>query len=216
MHDIDGSLVPQVYFDYVRGLRRERIIPVFDHNAQDIISLAALLARFAHYYCKPDSQELNHAFDLIGLSHLFERNGQVSQAVECMERALLFARDEHLSHLISAHIAKIYKRQSRWDDAVQLWHAQIAGSHIYNLNAFVELAKYYEHRAKNHARAQEIVVQALKYLEIQRDLDDILDRESRIGNFNAILNDLEYRLNRLKRRLVKSPSTRRQAPNGDG
>ena len=93
---------------------------------------------------------------------------------------------------------------------------EIAGSHIYNLNAFVELAKYYEHRAKNHARAQEIVVQALKYLEMQRELDDLLDRESRIGNFDAILDDLQYRLNRLKRRLDKSPPTRKQASNSDG
>ncbi len=216
VHDIDGSLVPQVFFDYVRGLRRERIIPVFDHNAQDVISLAALLARLAYYYRKPSSPELNHAFDLIGLSYLFERNGRIDQAVECMERALLLVRDEHLSHLITAHIAKIYKRQNRWDDAAELWHAQISGSHIYNLNAFVELAKYYEHRARNHTRAHEIVLQALKYLEMQRELDDLLDREPRIGNFNAILDDLQYRLNRLKRRLDKSPPTRKQASNSDG
>lgn len=216
VHDIAGSLVPQIYFDYVRGLRRERIIPVFDHNAQDVISLAALLARLAHCYRKPSSPELNHAFDLIGLSYLFECNGQIDQAVESMERALLFARDEHLSHLITAHIAKIYKRQGRWDDAVSLWHVQVAGSYVYNLNAFVELAKYYEHRAKNHARAQEIVVRALKYLELQRELDDLLNRESPIANFDAILDDLQYRLNRLKRRLDKSPPTRQQASNSDG
>jgi uncharacterized protein YprB with RNaseH-like and TPR domain len=201
LYDIDGSLVPQVYFDYVRGLRRERIIPVFDHNTQDVISMAALLVKLGYYYRKPSSSEINHAFDLIGLSHLFEHNGLVDQAVECMERALLFARDEHLSHLITSHIAKIYKRQNRWEEAIQLWQAQIAGSYIYNWNAFVELAKYYEHRARDHARAQEVVMQALKYLEMQRELDDLLGRESHGGDFDVILEDLQHRLNRLKRYL---------------
>jgi uncharacterized protein YprB with RNaseH-like and TPR domain len=202
--DIDASFIPRIYFDYARGVRRDMMLLVFAHNAQDVASIAALLVRFAYYLDNPECEELFHAFDLIGLSKIYEMNGLVARAVDCMERALLYAKDDHLSHLISAQIAKIYKRQQRWAEAVEIWHAQIAGTTVFNLEAFVELAKYYEHRERNHHKATEIVQTALQYLQTGRELDE--DASSQLMNqrFERMIEDLAYRLNRLRKRLGKS------------
>jgi uncharacterized protein YprB with RNaseH-like and TPR domain len=205
--DIDASFIPRIYFDYARGVRRDLMLPVFAHNAQDVASIGALLVRFAYYLDEPECEELSHAFDLIGLSKIYELNGLIARAVDCMERALLYAKDEHLSHLISAQIAKIYKRQQRWGEAVEIWHAQIAGTTVFNLEAFVELAKYYEHRERNHHKATEIVERALQYLQTGTALDEDASRQMMNQQFERMIEELAYRLNRLRKRLGRISST---------
>ena len=40
--DIPGEEIPQVYFDWVRRRDARMLARVFEHNRQDIVSLAAL------------------------------------------------------------------------------------------------------------------------------------------------------------------------------
>src|SRR5471030_2402261 len=42
--DLPGSLIPYCYFDYLRSRRAMPLVPIFDHNATDILSLACLTA----------------------------------------------------------------------------------------------------------------------------------------------------------------------------
>jgi uncharacterized protein YprB with RNaseH-like and TPR domain len=201
--DIDASFIPRIYFDYTRGVRRDMMLPVFAHNAQDVASMAALLLRFAHYLDNPESDELTHATDLIGLSKIFELNGMIERAVDCMERALLYAKDDALSHLISAHIAKIYKRQQRWAEAVEIWHSHIEAKVVFHLEAFVELAKYYEHREKDHHRAKTVVEKALRYLAASKELEEYLGTEVSGVRFDRMIDALDHRLKRLRKRVDK-------------
>jgi len=43
--DVLSGLIPQIYFDYVRGGPPERLVPVFHHNQMDLRGLAALSSR---------------------------------------------------------------------------------------------------------------------------------------------------------------------------
>jgi len=45
--DIQRNRIPQVYHDYLGGRRAERLAAVFDHNAQDILTTAALAVTLA-------------------------------------------------------------------------------------------------------------------------------------------------------------------------
>ena len=42
--DVPGSLIPYLYFEFVKTKRAARLIPVFHHNVLDIVSLACLTA----------------------------------------------------------------------------------------------------------------------------------------------------------------------------
>lgn len=48
--DVSGEDIPQIYFDYIDGNRDELIYRVFNHNAQDILSLPILLIRINSIY----------------------------------------------------------------------------------------------------------------------------------------------------------------------
>jgi len=97
---IDGNLVPKIFFDYVRGIYPERMLLVFDHNAQDVISLVSLLGFIARCYSSAPETDMCEPHTLVGLARMLEHNNRIDQARECMEKALFHCKDAHLSHLI--------------------------------------------------------------------------------------------------------------------
>jgi uncharacterized protein YprB with RNaseH-like and TPR domain len=46
--DLLSGLIPQIYFDYLRGGPPERLVPVLNHNQMDLRGLAALSSRILH------------------------------------------------------------------------------------------------------------------------------------------------------------------------
>lgn len=88
--DIDGALIPAVYFDWLRRGQRGLLDQVFAHNAQDVVSMAAVLVALAQRLDDPlahDSPE-----DCLSVAELAVRNGEHDAA----ERFALFAA-EHAS-----------------------------------------------------------------------------------------------------------------------
>jgi hypothetical protein len=50
IRDIASNRIPQVYRDYLGGRRAERLAAVFDHNAQDVLTTAALALTLARAF----------------------------------------------------------------------------------------------------------------------------------------------------------------------
>jgi uncharacterized protein len=104
--DIPGSAIPGVYADYLRGGPTEPIEAVLEHNALDLVALAALGAVLERMYLDPEAVE--HALDHLGLA---------SAAIRAKEHA---AAEAHLglaegakgarSHLA---LAKHYEHKER-------------------------------------------------------------------------------------------------------
>ena len=55
--DLPGELIPYVYFEYVRTHEIFRLMPVFHHNAIDILTLACLTAIVPRAFNAPDKAE---------------------------------------------------------------------------------------------------------------------------------------------------------------
>ena len=84
------------------------------------------------------------------------------------------AGDEGAGRALSVY----YKRCGAWPEAVELWK-QMAGQRR-SLFAAVELAKYYEHRERNHEIALEWVQTILSWrLPLQRRIRGELDHRRR-------------------------------------
>jgi len=77
--DIPAELIPQVYFDFLRGGPPEPLVGVFRHNQMDLRGLAALAGRMFTLLDDPESTE-GDSLELYGLSRLLRRRGEVPRA----------------------------------------------------------------------------------------------------------------------------------------
>lgn len=160
VHDCPGALVPGIFFDGLRGVRRDRMAAVFDHNAQDIISLGALVLHVAAEAESPSERGV-HPRDLIAWSRLHTRRGDAARARQFADRAVTAAREpDDLRDALRLRIRHLKAEGAHWEAAElasQLW----ANARLRDAGAAAELAKLLEHRVRDHARALTVVEEAL-------------------------------------------------------
>lgn len=207
LSDVAGSWVPRIYFDFVRGVRIERMIPVFDHHAQDIFSLGALTSVLVRAWAEPHAKAFDHASDQWGLGCMLLRRGRVTEALKRMESAVLATRDEERAFGMAMRLARVYKRQGKLDEAVALWAARVAQARAGRLEPLVELAKHAEHRLGDFHEALRWTQRAIELLDSEHELRQWI--EGSAGQETMALSSkealaLHHRLTRLKRRIQRS------------
>lgn len=179
--DLPGSLIPYCYFDYLRARQAMPLIPIFDHNATDILSLACLTAvvpfAFRSGEGRPLGHGLRHGADLIGLGRWVLQAERKEDALELFHRALEMGLPDDLLFRTMWDIASLQRRLGRCDQALTMV-TELAGSHNpYRVRALEELAKRYEHRDRNYSRALEMTRAALAVEDSPR----IRRREQRLN-----------------------------------
>ena len=203
--DIDSSLIPQMYFDYLRGGPSEPLAGIFLHNQMDLRGLAALagkilslldsgsgVANSAH----PSSHD---PIEVFGLSRMMHRRGHSSRARELYENALDLGLPRPIERLAQRELAQLAKRELDYARATTLWEelrrtstavkhkktvirAEEAQKALESaIEAAEQLAIYYEHRAKQPPRAIELIRTAIADLHDARNVGGIDPaRESKI------------------------------------
>ncbi|MGO9639830.1 MAG: ribonuclease H-like domain-containing protein [Candidatus Acidiferrales bacterium] len=170
--DLDSSLIPQMYFDYLRGGQPHSLVGVFRHNAMDLRALAALAGRIlsllgeAGAPAAPNSPE--QALDLYGLSRLLGRRGETSRARAACEGAIAGELPVGFARMARRELAQMAKRQRDYSRATELWE-QLARSRSATtpevaIEAYEQLAIYYEHHAREPKRAAELTQAAMEEL----------------------------------------------------
>src|SRR6266852_9751910 len=66
--DVASALIPQCYFDYLRGGSPVPLAGVVQHNQMDLRGLAALFAKISTLLSVPGAAEETQSLDLFGLS----------------------------------------------------------------------------------------------------------------------------------------------------
>jgi uncharacterized protein len=184
--DLPGEMIPYYYFEYLRMQQAFRLVPIFHHNAIDIVSLACLTAIVPAAFGAPDGTVFRHGADLIGLARWLLAAGRDEEALG-LYRAVDLGLPDVLLFRTMAETGSIEKRLGREAAALEIFNDLAASPNPYRGHAFQELAKYYEHRERNHALALEMTQNA-------RALEDSPE--------------LERRAERLKRRLTPRPARR--------
>jgi len=200
--DVESSLIPQIYFNFVRGRHKEWILPVFDHNVQDIATLGALLVFFCRILSDPAPQELKKPLELWGLGRLYLKFGRMENAIHSLEQALYLAQEPDLIETLLVHIARLYKKLERWEEAARIWEQLLECSRTHCMSAAVELAKYYEHRSREPHRAREVIFRVLKGSEITGDLESYVSG-MKSDLFPELTPEIEKRLLRLERKIKR-------------
>ena len=195
--DVPGMLIPYMYFEYVRSGRLDRMPRIFYHNAQDIASMAALLARMCAVFDDPHSAGLCHGADWLSLGTVYEAAGDHDLAADAYQRALGCQIPPELHEQARERWGQLCKRQGAWDVAVETWAAQVQAGSARRLYPYLELAKFYEHRARDYAAAMTTVQQAIEMVEAAQLRPGSLSQA-------ATLTELRHRLARLERKAQRA------------
>ncbi len=76
--DIDGREIPERYWAFIRGADASQLAPVLEHNANDLVALAALLGKMSGRYDAGAGSDDGR--DQFGLARLALRAGDVERA----------------------------------------------------------------------------------------------------------------------------------------
>jgi len=188
--DVPGYLIPELYFTYLRNGDARPLKDVFYHNAMDVAAMAALLNQTGRMVAEPLGEAVEHALDLVAIGKVYETLGRFDLA------AHLFHEGMGRNDLPEAHywetqrrLSFLYKRCHNLAAAVELWQLAAGGRQLY---AYVELAKYYEHRQRDYQTALAWTEAALELLD-----QPTTSRQER----REWLADLRRRLARLRQKV---------------
>ena len=162
LEEVPGYEIPYLYFDYLRTGDARPLKGVFYHNAMDVVAMAALLSHTASMLADPFHEGIQHGLDVIAMARLYEHLGQVETAARLFERGLQMDLGQEYFWEAVRRLAVLQKRRGDFDQAAPLWEQAAADGHIY---AFVELAKFHEHKRRDPAAALEWTRLALKQLK---------------------------------------------------
>lgn len=84
--DIEGSIIPQTYFQFLLNGDSELIRRIFVHNQHDILNTAALLAMICNYVDFPLGDNLDYRIDYHALAKLYSSTQRIDIAQQILER----------------------------------------------------------------------------------------------------------------------------------
>ncbi|MGD0435591.1 MAG: ribonuclease H-like domain-containing protein, partial [Bryobacteraceae bacterium] len=159
--DLAGELIPYVYFEYLRTHEIFRLVPIFHHNAIDILTLACLTAVVPVAFHPPDKARFSHGAEMVGLARWWRQAEQHDNALALFRQALDRGLPDELLFRTMWDIAALEKKLGREQAALPLLTDLAAAPNPLRATALIELAKYYEHRERNYAMALEMTRSAL-------------------------------------------------------
>jgi len=150
-HDVAGREIPGLYFDFLRGLRPASCLgPVLEHNALDLLALAALVARLGHDYGAAELRE--DPRDALGYATVARRAGDPVRAVGFARLAadggLSCPDAAHAAHWLVADLARKRGDIGEERTALEAALASARGDRR-RAAAHLALAKHLEHRARD-------------------------------------------------------------------
>jgi uncharacterized protein YprB with RNaseH-like and TPR domain len=145
--DVASALIPQHYFDYLRGGAAAPLAGVVRHNQMDLRGLAALFGKINSMLSAEEPEEADGR-DLFGLSRFLQRRGEAPRAERICAKALEAGLPAEHRPQASRDLALMAKRRGDHAAAVALWKSLLQG----NLNAIEaceQLAIHFERREKD-------------------------------------------------------------------
>ena len=167
--DVLSSLIPQHYFDYLRGGPAAPLAAVVRHNQMDLRGLAAIMGRIdALLTAANRADDGVDSLDLFGLSRFLQRRGDSDRAHAACSHALDLGLPTEFRPQARRELALLAKRRGDHAAAAALWHelaADTIGNALDAIHACEQLALYYERRMKDLHRAAEFSRLALARVE---------------------------------------------------
>jgi len=173
--DLPGSLAPALYFRYLQDGDAEPLAGVFLHNERDVLTLAALAIHFGRLLHESPAEPAElpeEPEELFRTALWLDRHGRSGKADRLLRELAARARSggdgAGAGFRWRMAAAVRWKRRGRYDEAVPLWEEaadRAERAALPPIEAHVELAMFYEHRARDYARALHYAEEALRLSE---------------------------------------------------
>ena len=153
--DVSGALIPQLYFDYLDGGDVSPIAKVIEHNANDLIALAALVAELVNHFDEVHGGD--DPRDHLAYARVAERTGDRARARSFADAAAQGGGESMCTVEACMLNARMARRGGDVDDEERalLDALRAADDEILRAGVRLALSKLYEHRRKDLARALE-------------------------------------------------------------
>jgi len=195
--DVISELIPQIYFDYLRGGPPEPLVPIFHHNQMDLRGLAGLATRVLALLANPETHG-HDPLELFGLSRICERRGESSRARKLYAHSIARELPPETDRAARRSLARLARRDGDHDLALRLWE-EMLGISREGLEAYEQMAIHYEHRTREPHRAAALVRKALLELRRANRLSAIAPAAHRAWRMR-----FQQRLARLQRKAGRS------------
>ncbi|WP_404329074.1 ribonuclease H-like domain-containing protein [Mesobacillus maritimus] len=182
--DIPGYLAPMIYFDFVERKHPEGLLGVMKHNELDILSLITLYTHLSFQLLGVDKKRSVRETFEVGRWYSYLGARQMAE-----ENFAQIADGDEMDAILAKHaLAFEYKRNANYKDAVNLWEETAKyGKNDTRIEAYIELAKYYEHKSKDFQNA-------LTYCEEAVSLLQVLENEKKLSRLQEDLQKRKMRL----------------------
>ncbi len=166
--DVPGYEIPSRYFQFVRTGDARPLSAVFEHNRQDLLSLAGLAGRLLELAADGPAGARD-AREALALGRLYARAGLDGRAREAFQHAagtIPVVVDAQIDALRA--LAAVLRRTRQFDEAALCWRRVLeipaCPRHVV-LEASEALAIHHEHRVRDLAAAKSFALQSLESLE---------------------------------------------------
>jgi uncharacterized protein len=157
--DVLSAMIPQYYFDYLRGGPAYPLAGVVRHNQMDLRGLAALVSKIdVLLSAENGTNETVESLDLFGVSRFLQRRGDSARAHSACARAIGLGLPAEFHPQACRELALLAKGTGDHETAHRLWRelaADATGNAHDAIDACEQLAIYYERIVKDFARAAE-------------------------------------------------------------
>ncbi len=192
-NDVPGHLIPEIYFRFVRTGDAGELPHVFEHNAQDILSLAALTVSASDMLDEENLPE--NPIDDFSLGRLFARVENEERSILHYERAVESGLTGTARRRSLRGLAELHKRRGEIERARELWEELSREDGGESVLALHELAMHFEHRDRDYGSALAHCESALERLDSGFELP--------LGFRERWREAFDHRRRRLSRRLEK-------------
>jgi hypothetical protein len=153
--DVSGALIPQLYFDYLDGGDVFPMAKVIEHNANDLIALAALLSELVGHFDEVHGSD--DPRDHLAYARVAERTGDRARARSFADAAAQGGGESACTVEACLLNARMARREGDVDGEERALLVALRAADDELLVSVVQLAlaKLYEHRLKDLARALE-------------------------------------------------------------
>lgn len=189
-NDLPGAEVPQVYFDFRKYGRGERMSEVLRHNEWDLQGLALL---FLKAISLVNNERDQVALYRSGIARMFLRHGKSQESARILrELSQVTDRDYQDSLLYGDRIllGNVLKRNKRYVEADEVFEGLFRKYRC--MQSCIEMSRYREFRLRELDSALEVAQEGLELLEF-RGVDES----------NRYFQDLKRRTTRLRTRMEK-------------
>jgi uncharacterized protein len=185
--DVASTVIPQQYFDFLRGGPVEPLVAILRHNQMDLRGLAALFGKMNALLSDCQYAGELDGLDLFGLSRFLRKRGEHQRAQVTCSRAIDSGLPFEFDRQARCELALSAKRRGEHEVAAALWK-ELTKDADAGPQACEELAIYYERRGKDCERALEFA--KLGLIKLRRapagfakpfDTAGRLRREGRLG-----------------------------------